>query len=148
METQKLAYQLREVMYIMGKNKTFHMQNDCSMRKSDFMFLHGIVCMNEAKPIKMSDISAYFDITPPAVSQIIARLEKLDYVKREIMEHDRRSVYVSILENGLNKIKQVEKQMNEDMINMISFIGEEDTIELIRILQKMNNYKRKDKKTI
>lgn len=148
METQKLAYQLREVMYVMGKNKTFHKQNNCTMRKNDFMFIHGIVCMNDGKPVKMNEISSYFDITPPAVSQIVGRLEKSGYVKREVMEHDRRSVYVFIQENTLDIIKQIEKQMNEEMVNMIQYIGEEDTKTLIRILQKISEYKRKEKNTL
>ncbi|MBB6633061.1 MarR family winged helix-turn-helix transcriptional regulator [Cohnella thailandensis] len=48
----------------------------------------------------VNEIAAYFSITPSAASQLVSKLEKQDYVTREINPNNRREIIVGLGEKG------------------------------------------------
>lgn len=141
MNTQSLANEMREVMYLMKKEKPFNRECECYIKRHDLMVLNGIHHMNDGKPVKMCMINQRFKISAPATSQLIRKYEKKGYISREVSEDDRRNVYVQLTDFAKEEIKAAEKQLNEDLVAFIDYLGEEDAKELIRILKKATKFK-------
>lgn len=76
-----------------------------------------------AKRITVGEIAIEMDISSSAVSQLIAKLEKKKYIKREINLENRREVFITLDENGLkyfSKQDYVEKQIADKIYSNLS----------------------------
>ncbi|MFD0715027.1 MarR family winged helix-turn-helix transcriptional regulator [Paenibacillus sp. GCM10027626] len=58
--------------------------------------------------LTVSEIAEHMSVTSSAVSQIISKLEKMKYVKREINVHNRREILVLLDERGIEHVKKEE----------------------------------------
>lgn len=77
-------------------------------------------------------------MTNPRVSKILNNLESKGFIKREFSTMDRRKVYIHITNDGLNYVENISLKTQESFNAIIQKIGESDTIELIRILNKIS----------
>ena len=73
--------------------------------------------------VKTSDISAHIQISKPALSQVINKLEDKGLVERVVQKSDRRSVYVRFTRKG---------------IGMFEKMGYEDTLRFITLMKKFH----------
>lgn len=133
------VHKLRRLMYRF-KNVRRPEKGKDHMRMHDMMMLVGIQKVGNGEAVKMSQLSSYFKITAPAVSQIMRKLEDQGYIERIIRDEDRRSVYVKVSEKAIKEIKTIQAHMDKTLIDMIDYLGEEDTDELIRLLDKVLSY--------
>lgn len=72
--------------------------------------------LNKHTKLSVSDIADLLKVSSSAVSQIIAKLEKTNYVKREINLENRREIIVQLGEAGIRyfaKHEQVERAIIE-----------------------------------
>lgn len=139
MKEQDLAHEMMQMMFMMGKNKTFH--GNCEdMRGRDIMVLKTIEALDGGKPIKMSVITNRFHISAPATSQIIRRLENLGFVERIHLVEDRRSVYIQLSELAKKMIRQNEEELYQHFHGLIEYLGEDDAKKFIELLHKTNAY--------
>ena len=110
------------------------------MRMHDMMVLVGVRKIGNGEAVKMSALSHYFKISAPAVSQIMRKLEDLGYIERIIKDEDRRSVYVKVSEKAIQEIKKIQSNMDKTMNELIEYLGEKDTDELIYLLDKVLDF--------
>lgn len=87
--------------------------------------------------IKVSELSRVVSISMPGVSQTISTLQKHGYVERIASNKDRRLVYVNLTEAG----KQLEADVSQSCFQIYdeaaTILGEEDTLSLILLLDKL-----------
>lgn len=102
--------------------------------KSEFVMLKFI---SDETEVKVSDISVKLQISNAAVSQVISSLEGKQLVKRKMSSVDRRIVFVSLTEKGVNVIDESKVIMNKFMEKVVKNLGEHDSKELIRIINKL-----------
>lgn len=102
--------------------------------KSEFMVLKFIADESE---IKVSDISAKLHISNAAVSQVLSSLETKELIERKMSSIDRRIIFVTLTNKGLGVIKESKMIMNKFMSKVVSSLGEHDSEELIRIINKL-----------
>lgn len=121
-----------------GKKKT-------EMDQRDIMMLRGIMETNQGQAVKMSQLSEFFNVTPAAISQGIRNFENKGWVERVVFDDDRRSVYVKVTEKAKRLIKNCEHHDTEIVVDFLAYLGEEDYVALIRIMEKAITYM-KDKK--
>lgn len=69
-------------------------------------------------------------------SRLVEKLKKKDLVRREECPTDRRQVDVIITEKGLELLKTLEKQVEEDNINLVR-LTQEEAIQLNDLLDKL-----------
>lgn len=143
MDTKKLAIELREMMYFFGKNQVLKPKHISCIKHHDMMFLTAIARMEETQNglVKMNDISTFFKISPPATSQTIRKFETLGYVERVQLENDRRSVYIRLTDKVKQEMQNAQEELNENLVKLITFIGEDDAKELIRIMRKASSFR-------
>ncbi|HDR7659101.1 TPA: MarR family transcriptional regulator [Bacillus wiedmannii] len=90
-----------------------------------------------AKRITVGEIAIEMNISSSAVSQLIAKLEKNKYIKREINLQNRREIYITLDENGLeyfSKQVYVEQQIADKIYSKLS---SEELDEFERIVDKL-----------
>ncbi len=141
METRKLAMELQELIYLMNRQMAIEKCHHHEIRPHDLMILNGINGINDGNPVKMSDISRYFKMSAPAISQIIRRYEQYGYIIREVSSQDRRNVYIQISQDTKRMLLDEAEKMNEKMIAILDYLGEEDAEQFVRIMKRLTQYR-------
>jgi len=97
-----------------------------------------------AKRITVGEIAIEMNISSSAVSQLIAKLEKNKYIRREINLQNRREVFITLAENGLeyfSKQDYVEQQIADKIYSKLS---SNELNELERIVEKLREIAMKE----
>lgn len=100
-----------------------------------------VVCENEKlnKKVNVTEIASELKISKSAVSQSIAKLEKKGYVKRKINLFDKKINYISLSEDCLKKYEDKKNIYNCCINKVLVKMGEEDSKELSRLLEKLSD---------
>lgn len=138
----------QDLLLVMNKlKKLIHKiqsKNKKTVFPAEFMMLNAInEKMNHNKEknsdqvgIKASELSEKLQTTKPATSKMLKNLEEKGYILRITDTKDRRVVYINLTESGLAIIKNAFARMHELSMRAMAQLGEKDTEELIRILNK------------
>lgn len=111
------------------------------IKKSEFIFLSTLVeNIKDREGIKVSDISSILEITPAAATHMINSLEELDLLERTEHPTDRRIVLIHPTKKGYELIEKMHEYFFEDTKNLIEFIGKENAIKLIELLNQVSDY--------
>lgn len=92
---------------------------------------------SETEGITISNLSECLEISKPAVSQMINVLEDKGYVERVTTKNDRRMVYVRLTELGEQRLAQELQSFLNRLTQIFAKMGEEDTEELLRLINKL-----------
>ena len=79
MDEMDIVRKITHLVYTHRRDAAFTGQKQPNVKHRDIMMLDAIIKMGDL--VKMSDISAYFQITPAAVSQCIKNFEKKGWVE-------------------------------------------------------------------
>lgn len=106
--------------------------------RSEFKLLK-VIKMNstEREGVTISSLSDHLEISKSAVSQMINLLEDEGYIERVFTKNDRRLVYVRLTDGGEKYIAQRYQEFLESMTEIFNRMGEKDTEELLRLLEKL-----------
>jgi len=85
-----------------------------------------VFMLSKKGPMKISEISEKMSLSNSTVSGIVDRLEKMDYVKRERSEKDRRVVRVVLTENVKSETKDHEVLMEKFMAQSLESASVEE----------------------
>jgi MarR family transcriptional regulator, organic hydroperoxide resistance regulator len=85
----------------------------------------------------VNEISGYFSITASAASQLISKLEKQRYVKREINVENRREIIVKLDDKGHQYNQMVEANQYAIIEKYYAKLPKEDLEKLLDIFQKL-----------
>jgi DNA-binding MarR family transcriptional regulator len=120
------------------KKLGFAKDQNMPLKNNEYMLLFTLSNCRKAgtSGMKASEISDTLNITPGAVTHIINSLEKKGYVERVNDFTDRRIVLIKPNEKGNEVITMMNSMFFQKLKNIIEFLGDGDTKELIRILSK------------
>lgn len=144
MQTDEKTFLAQELARTMFKFRRLQWQQDSfqGLRKSEFILLatinHSIG--PDSRGIKISDLSTRLQITPPGVTHRINSLEEGGYVERLADSADRRVVLVKPTAKGKHIIELMNAEFLETLNELIVFLGEQDSKELIRLLSLTFTY--------
>lgn len=74
------------------------------------------------------------------IANILKTMEEKGYIIRKKDEKDKRKVYVYVTEKGKQWHNENKTKLDEEIKNVLNYIGQKDSIELIRILKKIVDY--------
>lgn len=119
--------------------KVFSQRINIQQKRSEIMVL---VCINKSAEgeMRVSEISKRLHVKAPTVTQLVNELESKGQVERITRSTDRRSVWIRMTDEGKKMLKEVEKEIHLTYSGLIDHIGEQETIELINTLKKMQDY--------
>ena len=100
-----------------------------------------VICETDknGKKVNVTEIANILKITKSAVSQSITKLEKKGYVKRKINLFDKKINYISLTEDAIKKYEQKRNDYDFVINKVVDEMGEEDSKELTRLLEKLSN---------
>lgn len=122
--------------------------SDYGIKPSEFALLHLLLHHSErdSKGLKVSEISELLHITPSAVTHTINSLEKIGYIERQSDPTDRRIVLVratTLCEGIMENLHAERLQFLEELV---TFLGEKDSKDFIRLLSTVQDYFRERQK--
>ncbi|MGE7624767.1 MarR family winged helix-turn-helix transcriptional regulator [Viridibacillus sp. NPDC096237] len=97
-----------------------------------------------AKRITVGEIAIEMNISSSAVSQLIAKLEKNQYIKREINLQNRREVFITLDENGLEYFSKQDYVEQKIADKIYSKLSSNEVDELERIVEKLREIAMKE----
>lgn len=112
------------------------------IKPSEFVLLHLLLHHSEgdSKGLKVSEISELMHITPSAVTHSINSLEKIGYIERQSDPTDRRIVLVRATTHCEEIMKKLYAKRIQFIEELVTFLGEKDSKEFIRLLSTALDY--------
>ena len=98
-----------------------------------------VLCENEKEKMNITDLSNSLKITKSAVSQLVSKLEKKGFVKRKINLFDKKVNYITITEEARKGYEENTIKYNAVIEKVANQMGEKDSVELARLLEKLSN---------
>jgi MarR family transcriptional regulator, organic hydroperoxide resistance regulator len=94
--------------------------------------------LEKKKRLTMNEVAEIINGTPSAASQLIQKLEKKQYVKRETNQENRREVFVLLDEKGEVFFKEMTAIDEKVLDKYFMRLSEEDIIKYHEILKKLH----------
>lgn len=120
--------------------KNLHFTNEKQIKHSEMMLLiklNKYLKEEKQSTIRTTDVSKILGLSPSTITPIINSLEEKGYIERIFDKTDRRVVFLQITKEGLKLEKELNQKMMQKSEYIVNYLGEKDTKEFIRILQKI-----------
>ena len=88
----------------------------------------------------MKDVAHFLAIAPPSLTPMINALEKHGFVTRKRKDSDRRSVCVTITQDGKRALTQILAQNTTHIRAMLAHLTTEEKRQLANILEKLSTH--------
>ena len=109
---QNLAHILRDLVSRLNRSLRKRVSNPEQLSVAEENVVRLLLEQEEAPP---SELCAQLNISSQFMSQVLNRLEELDYVSRKPSTTDKRKSLVSMSKKGMQKIEQ-RRQAKEDLL--------------------------------
>lgn len=134
MDFTALAREYMEVLYKMRNRKSEKKIND-SLRGEQFVLTY---ISKHGGSVIPSEISNVMGISTARIAAALGSLESKGMVTRRIDTQDRRRILVELTDAGRAQESEHAKAIMAVMTRMLQDIGEEDALELLRIIKKIS----------
>lgn len=115
-------------------------RNRKNRQKCDAWLLVAIHSISQGEAVMISQISQKLEVSNAAATQMIDAMAKQGLVERVYDEHDRRITLVKLTEDGIKVLKIAFIQTTYYLDGLFDYLGEEDTSNLMRLIDKMLVY--------
>ncbi|MDX9691078.1 MAG: winged helix DNA-binding protein [Acholeplasmataceae bacterium] len=109
-----------------------------TLSDADIMVLFCVSFCDTNQKVKLSDIAKTLRVTLPAVTHKVNDLVEKEYVEKETSDKDLRITFIKLTENGKNYVESIRDAYYEPLKHLVKHLGDEDTDNLIRILDKIS----------
>ncbi|MNH90667.1 putative HTH-type transcriptional regulator YusO [compost metagenome] len=86
---------------------------------------------------KQTTLAKNLGYTPGAMTNIANRLVKLDCAERKYNENDRRNVFLSITDKGIDILKEAQLKGQELRLELFQVLSEEEVQQFLKIYEKL-----------
>ena len=131
--TQKQARAIFDLFRKMGKLLDMDRQSR-PLTKAEFYLMN---MLYDGKPANVTVLANRLRVSKTTVSKLIRCVEDKGYVQRITDSNDRRVTYIQLSERGKTLTRSCILSNKRHLVEMVDRIGEEDTNELIRIMNKI-----------
>lgn len=114
-------------------------RKSCLNSKINGPHLAFLYYINEGENVTASELAKYFMMTIGGAMHILDYLTADGYLEKIILEDKRKKSY-KITEKGKNIIDEVNEKHNSFKVKLLEYLGEKDTIELMRILARAKKF--------
>jgi DNA-binding MarR family transcriptional regulator len=91
---------------------------------------------SDQQAFTVTELSNLLQITPAGVTHLINPLEEAGYIERLQNRKDRRIVRIGLTEKGTQVAQSLISEVQENLIGLVNYLGEEDSRTLIRLMSK------------
>ncbi len=137
MNQKDLALGLQDALNRLKRSKAF--AGNGHLRGAEKHILFQVDKLNSGKPVTPSEIATHLSVSMPAVTHQINSLEKQGLILRVHGRDDRRVVSIELSPKGKKEVEALKKEFAAKIDKLISYLGEKDTQELIRIIKRISD---------
>mgnify|MGYP001623963065 FL=1 len=149
MDNEQLANQLME-SFLNIKSKYLHniikIDGYPKNEKIILFLLYDFKEKTGEDKILLSKLRERINLAPSTVTPIITSLEKKGLINRIIDKNDRRNIFIGLSKKALKEASFAKQELKNNIYGYIEYMGKEDTQEFIRLIEKTNNYFKKERK--
>ena len=119
--------------------------HELSSRQSEVL-----LALSHTGPLTMSELAKIAFISNQLLTSVVNYLESVEYVKREPLPENKRTIKIDITDKGKSVLQTYKDRVVKELIKVLDTISDEDAEQLIQILNSfyeiINKYpgKRKD----
>jgi DNA-binding MarR family transcriptional regulator len=110
-----------------------------ALSDADIMVLFCVAFCDMNEKVKLSDIAKTLRVTLPAVTHKVNDLHEKNYVVKETSSKDLRVTYIRLTPEGKSYVESIKDAYYEPLKRITKHLGNEDTENLIRILDKISH---------
>lgn len=129
-----LSEQLIEALKMLGKC-SFN-KNNIKMSQGELAILNSLKIYGPLTPTKLCEITT---MSSAHTAKTINALKSKDEVIRVVSDDDKRKALISLTEKGEDKINRLYTAIRAQFEELVTYLGEADTTNLIRIIYKISN---------
>lgn len=96
-----------------------------------------LIVLLESGPVTQTALTEHLHIQPGSASEVLGRLEALGLIRRAVNEADRRTVLISLTQDGIREAEEALRQRKHRHAEMFSALSEEEQRELLTLLEKL-----------
>ncbi|MPM14797.1 hypothetical protein SDC9_61161 [bioreactor metagenome] len=126
---------LRESIRQMERKLGILEESEVSCHGISLAQCHALVEIGRAKSISLIELSELLNLDSSTMSRTVNNLVNNGMVERELDSSDRRYVTIKLTENGLEKFKGIEDNMNLYFTNIFESIPSEKQEQVLESLQ-------------
>jgi DNA-binding MarR family transcriptional regulator len=118
-------------------------QSSCDeLTRSEYELLVMLVMKitEDNKALTVTEISNLLQITPAGVTHLLNPLEEAGFIERMNDPNDRRVVLIGLTEKGTEIAEGLVGEVQEKLIGLVNYLGEEDSKKLIRLMSQAIEY--------
>jgi len=97
-----------------------------------------LIVLSEAGTVTQRELTQRLGIQPGSASEVVAKLEGAGLITRTESEEDRRTVDISLTEEGVRQAQEAKSQRAGRHEEMFSALTEEEKSHLLELLEKLN----------
>ncbi|HIY63582.1 MAG TPA: MarR family transcriptional regulator [Candidatus Mediterraneibacter stercoripullorum] len=97
-----------------------------------------LIMLRESGPVTQRELTERLGIQPGSVSEVIGKLEHAGLILRTPSESDRRTMDISLTEEGARQAEEAAENRRQRHVDMFSCLTAEEKEELLRLLEKIN----------
>ena len=116
------------------QRSTLQSASNANLTRNQFTILKAL---SSEQKFQISDLARVLDISIPAVSKNIDRLEKLEMVARRTNLEDRRSLELVLLEDGLSVIRQFDEVLGKKQEHLVNQFSDQEKEVLLDLLKRV-----------
>jgi len=99
-----------------------------------------IFIISQEEQVTMGQLAQMLDLTPRAITGLMAGLEKRKFVTRTKDESDARITWLSLRETGRGFLKNVRPDASKKLSGLFEVLTKKEQIELVRIIEKLTDH--------
>ena len=99
-----------------------------------------IFIISQEEQVTMGQLAQMLDLTPRAITGLMAGLEKKKLVTRTKDQSDGRITWLSLSEDGRGFLKNVRPDASRKLSGLFEVLTKKEQIELVRIIEKLTDH--------
>jgi len=86
--------------------------------------------------INLNELGSLINVDRTTIGEIVSRLEKLGYIRKQEDQKDRRSTIISVSDRGLEIQAEVFEELNRVQMGLDQRLSKEEQDQLVKLLTK------------
>jgi len=134
---EEINDQILEAMFKLVRDFKGSMSDNFVHSHLTMLQCQALECIKKKAGMHMGDIASHFATTMPTATSLVDKLITAKLVKRENDAKDRRIVKIFLTKIGEKMLIEVKKQRAGKMKKLLSYLPNQDKLELLRILETL-----------
>ncbi len=133
----RLNDEIAELIFALSRKLKDEMSFDSDTAQLTILQIHALIFIHKLGSITMTEIANHFKISLPTATSLSNKLVTTKLITRQNDKEDRRIVKLVLTQKGEELLKEVMKQRNQKITRMLSYLSQEEKLQLLYIMKNL-----------